>query len=264
MRTYGNVPPGFVNALGKMGVSAQKTSCYVALFRLLQANPLFRHSLSHMSRIDERQIRMIEALGPKFARPNIIAILHGRSDAHAVGAALQCFLDHGLISESELMLRLRRVRKLGELSMLIDRIYCTIEFPEPPISASSGCRAICSADELACVSRRFRNCLRTYIPDVIRGEMYFYEWSGDEPAVIRLTAERPFGWLVGEIWGIQNRNVSRHCREEICDHFKQAGAHCRPNIERIVRWTLRGDGDQDFRELEDGLAEVIAEIEGQR
>ncbi len=48
-------------------------------------------------------------------------------------------------------------------------------------------------------------------------------------------------------------------------HFKQAGAHCRPNIEQIVRWTLRGDGaelDQGLREVEQGLDEVLAEIEG--
>jgi hypothetical protein len=262
-RAFGNAPPGFVNALGKMGVSAQKPSVYLALHRLLSSDPSFRHPLSHLKRIDARQIKMSEALGPKFARPNILAILHGGADARAVGAALQCFLDHGLISERDLMLRLRRVKKLGELSMLIDRIYCTIEFPKPPIRASSDCRAICSAEEQARAARRFRNCLRTFIPEVIRGEMYFYVWHGDEPAVIQLRPERPFGWLVNEIWGIQNRTISRDCRDTIQRHFKQAGAHCRPNIERIVRWTLRDDEmDQGLQEVEEGLAEVIAEIEG--
>ena len=54
-------------------------------------------------------------------------------------------------------------------------------------------------------------------------------------------------------------------RDTIQRHFQQAGAHCRPNIERIVRWTLRGDDDemdQGLREVEEGLAEVFAEIEG--
>jgi len=44
-------------------------------------------------------------------------------------------------------------------------------------------------------------------------------------------------------------------------HFQQAGAHCRPNIERIVRWTLHDDGaelDQGLQELD----EVLGEIEG--
>ncbi len=76
-RAVGTVPPGLVNALGKMGVSAQKPSCYLALHKLLLADPSFRHPLSHLNRIDARQIKMIGALGPKFARPNIIAILHG-------------------------------------------------------------------------------------------------------------------------------------------------------------------------------------------
>ena len=108
------------------------------------------------------------------------------------------------------------------------------------------------------------NCLRTFIPDVIRGEMYFYVWLGDDPAVIQLRPERPFGWLVDEIWGVRNRSISRDCRDAILQHFKQAGAHCRPNIERIVRWTLRDDEmDQGLREVEQGLAEVIAEIEGE-
>ncbi len=150
------------------------------------------------------------------------------------------------------------------MSALIDRIYCTIEFPEPPIHASSECRAICSAEDLTRVARRFRNCLRAFIPNVIRGEMYFYVWLGAEPAVIQLREERPFGWLVNEIWGVRNRNVSRDCRDTIQRHFKQAGAYCRPNIERIVRWTLRDDEmDQGLREVEEGMAEVIAEIEGE-
>ncbi len=160
------------------------------------------------------------------------------------------------------MLRLRRVRKLGELSALIDRIYCTIEFPEPPIHASGVCHPVCSAEYLVRTARRFRNCLRTFAPDVIRGEMYFYVWLGDEPAVIQLRPERPFGWLVDEIWGIRNRRISRDCRDTIQRHFQQAGAHCRPNIEQIVRWTLRDDEvDQGLREVDEGLAEVLAEIE---
>ncbi len=138
-----------------------------------------------------------------------------------------------------------------------------LRVPEPPIHASGVCQPICSADELARAARRFRNCLRNFIPDVIRGEMYFYVWHGDETAVIQLKPERPFGWLVNEIWGVQNRRPSRDCRDTIQRHFQQAGAHCRPNIERIVRWTLRGDEmDQGLREVEQGLAEVIGEIEG--
>jgi len=44
-------------------------------------------------------------------------------------------------------------------------------------------------------------------------------------------------------------------------------AHCRPNIERIIRWTLRDDDEdelgQGLREVEQGIVEVIAEFEGE-
>ncbi len=44
-------------------------------------------------------------------------------------------------------------------------------------------------------------------------------------------------------------------------------AHCRPNIERIIRWTLRDDGKdelgQGLREVEQDIVEVIAEYEGE-
>jgi hypothetical protein len=54
---------------------------------------------------------------------------------------------------------------------------------------------------------------------------------------------------------IDNRFLTRQLR----GLFKA----CRPNIERIVRWTLRDDEmDQGLREVEEGLAEMIAEIEG--
>ena len=44
-------------------------------------------------------------------------------------------------------------------------------------------------------------------------------------------------------------------------------AHCRPNIERIIRWTLRDDDEdelgQGLREVEQDIVEVIAEFEGE-
>ncbi len=44
-------------------------------------------------------------------------------------------------------------------------------------------------------------------------------------------------------------------------------AHCRPNIERIIRCTLRDDGEdelgQGLREVELDIVEVIAEFEGE-
>ena len=76
-----------------------------------------------------------------------------------------------------------------------------------------------------------------------------------------------FRWsciVVDEIWGVQNRRPSRDCCDTIQRHFQQAGAHSRPNIERIVRWTLRDDEmDQGLRDVEDGLADVLAEIDGE-
>ena len=57
---------------------------------------------------------------------------------------------------------------------------------------------------------------------------------------------------------------ARDCRDTIQRHFQLAGAHCRPNIEQIVRWTLRdGEMDRGLQEVEQGLDEVIAEIEGE-
>ena len=44
-------------------------------------------------------------------------------------------------------------------------------------------------------------------------------------------------------------------------------AHCRPNIERIVRWTPRDEGEdesgQGLREVEQDIVEVIAEFAGE-
>ena len=77
------------------------------------------HPLSHLNWIDECQIKMIEALGPKFARPNIIAILHGRADARAVGAALQwqawCWGENGYAPEG-----VRDIRLFGKFAAIPD------------------------------------------------------------------------------------------------------------------------------------------------
>ncbi len=57
------------------------------------------------------------------------------------------------------------------------------------------------------------------------------------------------------------------CVNETAPAESPLNAHCRPNIERIIRWTLRDDGEDELgqgrREVEQDIVEVIAESEGE-
>lgn len=264
-KAFGTVPNGFERALGKLGLAAQNKSCYLSLHRLLSSEPSYRHALSHQKKIDERMLDVVAALGPTFSLPNIATLFRRPGQAFAVSNILQSFVGHGLIDDKDLISRLKRVRKMSEINALVDRIYCTIDFQEPPIPASDMCRPIDSVEDLEQVARRFNNCLTTYTPEVIRGEMYFYEWLGDEPAVIQLRAERPFGWLVDEIKAPDNCDVSVASYQEIRVYFQKAGAFKRPTIESVIRWSLRAGHDARrgpvyARENHD-LAELLTEFE---
>ncbi len=57
------------------------------------------------------------------------------------------------------------------------------------------------------------------------------------------------------------------CVNETAPVESPLNAHCRPNIERIIRWTLRDDDEdelgQGLREVGQDIVEVIAEFEGE-
>ncbi len=76
-------------------------------------------------------------------------------------------------------------------------------------------------------------------------------------------------------WGRKSRGThprkpgcpEPQCVNETAPVESPLNAHCRPNIERIIRWTLRDDDEdelgQGLREVKQDIVEVIAEFEGE-
>lgn len=92
----------------------------------------------------------------------------------------------------------------------------------------------------------------------------YYEWKGDEAAIIGIVPDRPYGWRIDEIKGIANACVSDGTIAAIEAHF---GAHdilSIPPIEQMiaqVRVRMRRMRNHNFPTIEQDLDEMSADFE---
>ncbi len=73
---------------------------------------------------------------------------------------------------------------------------------------------------------RFKNCLKLdfTLEEALRGETQFYEWMGEgEPAIVSITDDMPFGWMIGSIKGVGNSDPDVETYVAITDALRD---HC--------------------------------------
>jgi hypothetical protein len=98
--------------------------------------------------------------------------------------------------------------------------------PPPPVpwEGDDKLKPIPTPAALARAGRKFANCLRKHILDLVCGEMFFYEWEDpEEPAIIGLRHQPPLGWTIVNAHGPKNRALSAETRRAIILRLAGAG-----------------------------------------
>jgi hypothetical protein len=210
--SYGACPRGMIRALGKCGPTARGTDFYRALFSALARDDLGAKFLRHATSLSDALVLNVAALPTPLQSKPFFEAVRGYA-----------------IPEKDMAYFAWRVARLEALGLAgaADAIYLaakptdalsvaikSLPFPPPPWAGGGKIRAIGSHEELERVGGFLGNCMKSAMraaavaSEVRKGGAAFYEWTGDEPGLLRFSRVPPFGWKLDEARGVRNQPLS--------------------------------------------------------
>ena len=129
-----------------------------------------------------------------------------------------------------------RIRRQDQLGEFLVSWLMKAPFPTPPWEGTETLRPVSSVAVLNDIRRSYQNCIKDYILSVLRGEAYFYEWTGNQQVIVQLEYDPIIGWMIEHMeGGVSSREVSELIRHEILDAFSTVGIKPRPDFQSVLR-----------------------------
>jgi hypothetical protein len=257
----GHFPKGLGAALGKLPRRHLHHLSYQRLLTLL-AEPNAARILRHDKTITPRRLSLLAALKPDLRQRSLLDQLEQKEDIRKFEALLRG-LARTCPSLSQAALQQKVLQKLDQEDDFDDTAWAVLAnhavFPPAPWSGDDRLDPIIDATGLRQTALRFRNCLRDYLDDILKREMVFYVYRGESAdAAVLLTWDMLHGWVIEEMLGYRNRDLSLAVRRDIEARFAQADIVVKPV------WQLSGcvfgigfDEDDDDETEEDDPEELI-------
>ena len=134
---------------------------------------------------------------------------------------------------------------LKMLQKHVDAVAC----PPPFITGDARFRHLSTVKDMKSAGLKFHNCLRSafMIKDVMRGPSQCYEFLGaDEPCMVGLTTDGPFGCRLDDIRGLKNKNVSDKTQKLVEQALAEHGIVKRHSVISILEdWEERYEPSDD-------------------
>ena len=220
-----DAPDGFAEAL-KRAQGVWSMADYASLISLLTEGGEAAKTLRHLAEITPSAITVLEALPPALRRTKILTRL-SPSAYHADLLSRTLRQTWGRNPEPErlrlLTARLERAPSPQAMFAWLVEEVGVGKITPPPIPGTDWLRPILDIRDIERTALKFRNCLRTRIPLMLRGQGAYFEVLGEEPAVVEVVVSKT-RWLVGEIRGHANDPVSPALMSQILTHLRQYGA----------------------------------------
>jgi hypothetical protein len=210
--SYGACPRGMIRALGKCGPTARSADFYRALFSALARDDLGAKFLRHATSLSDALVLNVAALPTRLQSKPFFEAVRGYA-----------------IPERDMAYFAWRVARLEALGLAgaADAIYLaakpkdalraaikSLPFPPPPWAGGGKIRAIASQEDLERVGGFLGNCMKSAMraaaeaSEVRKGGAVFYEWTGEEPGLLRFSHVPPFGWKLDEARSVRNQPLS--------------------------------------------------------
>lgn len=221
-----DAPTGLVEALRKLSAETWGSEDLRHLMLVLTDREGAK-TLRHAPMIDRRLVMTLAALPPALRRPRIAANVPTAHTAELVarGVKRACARDEQAIAR--LAERLERARSPQNLfRMMIDAIGLE-QLAPPPIPGADWFVPIASAVRIENAALRFANCLKGRIPLLLRGRAAYYEVVGREPAIVEIVRDGGGLWVVGEVRGHANAEISQDLWARIRAYLEFHGARTR-------------------------------------
>ena len=228
-------PAGLVSILKKLGNRIMVKDRYLELIDLL-SEPKTAKLLWHESKIRPSMIMTLVGLEPAYRKSSIVRNISNKTSLHSVQYAI-AVARRASPKTSNFSIAKSLERKFSdpnkvkiepfELSWklqewLSSRLKKTT-IPEPPWDGSKKLCPITTSQDIYKTAAEFENCLAGELAKVIGHKRYYYLWKDNSSAVVALENEPLLGWIVGDIRGHKNKEVSRRTRQKIIEEFRIAG-----------------------------------------
>ncbi|MBX3429723.1 MAG: hypothetical protein KF779_09090 [Hyphomonadaceae bacterium] len=207
-------PIGLGGVLDKMALPMWSPEDYRRLWGLIGCSRALGYLL-HSDVLTPQRIAILHELPPILRHDSIVRHLHRVSEAIVLARA---FADpkkaRALLSKA----KQSKTRKslLGKAANIVTK---TRKFTTAPDVNHPDIECIRTADELRQTALWFKNCLRSYVERASRGELAFYRYTGEEPAVIMLSANEAGAYAIEQMRGMNNADLGANTKEIIRTAF---------------------------------------------
>ena len=208
---YPDPREGLLSALARLDFRAKGKKFYRDLAQAIGKGGVTAKLVWHSRDLTESQIGMLARLRPEYATQQILDHLLVPFVQPAEVELLCWLLDRLRADLGDDYIRrvLASKRPVG----IIRRTLGETPFPAAPWAGTKLLRPVTSQRRLREMAALLRNCLTDEAllweatSGVLQGGKYFYEWSGNEPALLLARPLVGIGWVVAEADGYQSRGL---------------------------------------------------------
>ena len=241
---YGSNPQGFLRLITRLGDVARGKQFYLDLHRLLSEAPELAAPLFAATGGDPLSDTMLEMMMNLPRVPEAVKLANHFSDRGRLETFLQTYqtLTGTDYIDGKHMARI----SAGENpDRIIEELYLSHPFPEALLPAHPEVTYIANGKALFATAKQYRNCLRSYVPEAMRGDRQYYIWRkpGAAEVVFSIQNDAPFGWFLSEAKHEQNNPLSSEMEEELRLMLCEMGFVRTHSMEQMTRPFLSIDED---------------------
>ena len=230
-----DAPEGLRRVLSRLGETVWSAKAYAALLRVLAQGAAAKDIRHAGTVMPDQALALADLPGP---------LLRARIGGFGLTTAQAALLSevYGLIAslqgETAAARAVERWAGIATAKALFEAAGDDLlpELPAPPFPGSDRLRPALTKADMRRLAVRYRNCLRTVIPDASEGRSAIYEWIGVPSAVVEITRDPVFGWRLEEARLANNRSVPPSVRQAITAELRSMGVHVGRS-----EWDVRND-----------------------
>jgi hypothetical protein len=238
----GELPPGFVRLLGRLGELAWNGADYFALISLYE-DEASAAVLRQSCVLTAPRVHAMAALAPPLRVLAIARHLDDPALAALVDEAWRAIVAaRGADAGGAAARRWTRANNPARLYEMAAEDMAPAAFELAPFPHHPDLRRLGGVHALEDAGRRFRNCLLTYKERAADGSIALYEWAGPPPAAVSLARDGVFGWRLEEARGVANAVLDAAARSALTAHLVDAGVRVGRSGREIEARLLRAAG----------------------
>ncbi len=217
-------PTGLARALSHMGEQAWRAEAYVQLLDLLAIAPCAK-LLRHRDRLDETEILALAALPRAMLGPHLAQWGLGLPAAQLIGEAFSAIAGRdGEIAAEDAARRWSEAASAEQLTKLVSEDL-EGQLAPPPFAGTQRLRPLRTRAAVIDAALRYKNCLRSQAHRAVSGRSAFYEWVEPPNAMVEITRDLAFGWVLDQARLASNKPVPEPTRAAIRQELTAMGVH---------------------------------------